>query len=366
MTKKILGLFLVLAFCGIKAQTLKQTVGKHFLIGAAVNEFQTSGHDTKSLRIIREQYNSIAPENCLKSASLHPEENRYSWENGDRFVAFAEENGLVATGHCLVWHSQTADWMFKGPNGEKASRELLIKRMEEHIKTVVGHYRGRLRGWDVVNEVLNDDGTLRKSPYLEIIGPDYIEMAFRFAHEADPEAELYINDYSLSLPRKRDGMCWIVRNLKSKGCRVDAVGMQSHLSYDFPDLKVYEASIDSFAACGVKVMATELDMSMLPNPWNFSGADINNSFEYNQKMNPYVNGLPKEMEDIFTQRYLDLFRIYKKHEHQITRITFWGITDGSSWLNGFPIKGRTNYPLLFDRQYKAKPVVKKIVRLFKK
>jgi endo-1,4-beta-xylanase len=190
------------------------------------------------------------------------------------------------------------------------------------------------------------------------------EIAFRAAHEADPGAELYYNDYSLSNPAKRDAVCRLVRRLKSKGVRIDAVGMQSHNGLDYPDLSAYEASIDSFAACGVKVMVTELDLNVLPSPKGFSGARIEQDFEYHKRLNPYPEALPDSIYRKFEQRYLELFSIYRRHRHQMSRITLWGISDRDSWLNDFPVHGRTNYPLFFDRNYAEKPVVSKIIELW--
>ena len=216
-----------------------------------------------------------------------------------------------------------------------------------------------------MNEAFEDDGSYRKSLYYKIIGPEFIELAFRFAHEADPNVELYYNDYSTSKPAKREAICKLVRDLKAKGLRIDAVGMQSHNGFDYPDYAEYEKSIEAFAAEGVKVMMTELDINMLPNPEGFGGAEISQKFELQKKYNPYVNGLDKKAQKLFNQRYLDLFKIIERHKDVISRVTFWGVNDGHSWLNGWPIPGRTNYPLLIDRNNEVKPVTKEIVKLFK-
>ena len=349
-----------------QAQGLKDALGKSFLIGAALNTHQTSRDcDTAIVNTITRHFNSIVPENCLKPDGIQPREGHFTWQNADRFVEFGEQHGMTVTGHVLVWHAQTPDWFFKDSLGRQASKELLTERMRKHIHTLVGRYKGRIRGWDVVNEAINDDGTLRKSLWYQIMGPEFIEMAFRFAHEADPDAELYYNDYSLSSPAKRATVCRIVRQLKDKGLRIDAVGMQSHHGLDFPSLEEYERSIEAFAACGVKVMVTELDLNVLPYPDSFSGAGIDQDFTYDERMNPYRNGLPAEVEQRINQRWMDLFRIYKKHRQQISRVTLWGVSDAESWLNNWPVKGRTAYGLLFDRKYQAKPVVKEIIELFK-
>lgn len=347
-------------------KTLKDVFGKYFLIGTAMNVDQIWERNADEANIVKNNFNAVVAENCMKGEEIHPEENRFFWDDADRLVKFAEDNGLAVTGHCLVWHSQAPVWMFTDERGDTVSRDVLINRMHRHISEVVGRYKGRILGWDVVNEIFNDDGTFRESPYYRIIGPEFVELAFKFAHEADPDAELYINDYSLSYPAKRDAVCRIVRKLKSEGYRVDGIGMQSHNGLDYPDMAEYEKSIDAFAACGVKVMVTELDVNVLPNPKKFGGADINQNFKYADILNPYKNGLPKDVEKQFEQRYLDLFKIYYRHRGQILRVTLWGVTDTKSWLNDFPVPGRVNYPLLFGRDNKPKPVVDKIIEIFKK
>ncbi len=348
-----------------KAQTMKEALGKYFLVGAAVNTNVVYGIDNKGANVVKENFNAIVAENCMKGEEIHPEENRYYWTDADRTVEFARMNHLTMTGHCLVWHSQAPRWMFTDANGKKVSREVLIDRMYHHITTVVKHFKGKVIGWDVVNEVVEDDGSIRHSPYYDIIGEDFIELAFRFAHEADPKAELYLNDYSMSNPKKRATYCRIIRDLRKKGIRVDAMGMQSHHGLDYPNLKEWEATMDSLSACGVKVMLTELDLNVLPNPDRFGGAEVSQNFAYREKLDPYRNGITKEGTRKFEQRYLEIFKIINRHRDQISRVTFWGVDDGTSWLNGFPVPGRTNYPLFFDRQYKAKPIMKKVIDLFK-
>jgi len=368
--KKILLFALAAVVCSCQStpeepDTLKNTVGKSFLIGVAINVNEQTGQDPKVVDIIRTHFNQVTPENCMKQQELVPKQGEYNWKDADQYVKFAEDNGLKAIGHCLVWHAQAAPWFFTDSNGKEVSRDTLIQRMHDHISTVVGRYKGRIFGWDVINEAFEDDGSYRQTPYMKIIGPEYFELAFKFAHEADPDAELYYNDYSMAKPEKREAVCKLVRQLKEKGLRIDAVGMQSHNGTDYPDLKEYEITIDSLAATGVKVMMTELDLNMLPNPEGFGGAEISQKFENDPKYNPYVNGLDSVAEKLFEERYLAFFDIYSRHREQISRVTLWGVSDATSWLNGWPIPGRTNYPLLFDREYKAKPVVEKIAKLFK-
>ncbi len=348
----------------VQTPTLQESMGKYFLVGAAVNTDLVDGKTPETEAMTIKQFNQVVAENCMKGEVNHPEVNRFDFRDGDKLADWAQRNGKTLIGHCLVWHSQPPKWMFTDADGKQVSRETLIGRMYNHIMTVVTHYKGKVKGWDVVNEAIEDDGSYRKSLYYKIIGPEYIELAFQFAHEADPNVELYINDYSMAKPDKREAYCKIIRNLKAKGLRIDAIGMQSHNGYNYPDYAEYEKSIEAFAAEGVKVMMTELDMNMLPNPEGFGGADISQNFELQKKYNPYVNGLDKKAQKLFNQRYLDLFKIIERHKDAISRVTFWGTSDESSWLNGWPINGRTNYPLLFDRNNEMKPVGKEIVKLF--
>ena len=352
------------SFVVLCAQTLslKATWGRDCYVGAAINQWQSGGQDSAATAVLRRHFNAAVPENCMKSGPLQPEEGMFDFSEADKFVSYCEENGLTPFGHCLVWHAQAPHWLFTHKDGSQVSREELVARIQKHITTVVGRYRGRIRGWDVVNEAVEDDGSWRRSPFYNIIGEDFFEIAFRAAHEADPDAELYYNDYSMALPAKRETVCQLVRHLKERGCRIDAVGMQSHVGLDYPDLAEYERTIEALAGEGVKVMVTELDVNVLPNPQGFGGAEVSQNYEYQKKMNPYVDGLPAEVAQRLEDRYLQLFRIYRRHSPQISRITLWGIADHNSWLNGWPVHGRTNYPLLFDRHYKAKPVVEKIIK----
>ena len=362
-TSPFLILLLFALSLSASAQGLRDVFAPDVLVGVALNQWQTNGQDGRTTAIVRRHFNCITPENVMKSGPLQPVEGQFNFRQADEVVEYAEANGQQVIGHCLVWHSQAPSWFFKDDAGKPVSAEVLRERIRRHITTVVSRYRGRVHGWDVVNEAIEDDGSFRRSPLYNILGEDFIEVAFRAAHEADPDAELYYNDYSMSLPRKREAVCRLVRRLKERGVRIDAVGMQSHLSLHHPDLPEYETTMDSLAAAGVKVMVTELDVSVLPSPWGFNGADVAQNFDYQKAMNPYTEGLPDSISARFEQRYLDLFRIYRRHRNQLSRITFWGLSDAQSWLNGFPIKGRTDYPLLWDRDYQAKPVLQRIMQL---
>ena len=343
---------------------LKDAVGKYALVGAALNQWQTEDNNTAVNTVVSQHFNTAVAENCMKSEVIQPKEGKFRFGLADEFIAYCERYGLKPIGHCLVWHSQAPKWFFTDAEGNPVNREVMIERMKKHITTVVTRYKGRIHGWDVVNEAIEDDGSFRKSPFYNIIGEDFIEIAFSTAHEADPDAELYYNDYSMSNPAKREAVCRLVKKLKDKGLRIDAIGMQSHNGMNYPDLSEYEKSIEAFADCGVKVMITELDLNVLPNPENFGGASVETNYEYQEKMNPYKDGLPEEKAREINERYMEFFKIFYKHRDKISRINLWGICDENSWLNDWPIQGRTNYPLLFDRQYQPKPLVKQIIELY--
>ncbi len=341
-------------------QSLKEAFKNKFFVGAALRTgFENNQNDIK---LARHQFNSIVSENCMKSGEIHPKEDEFFWTDADKFVAFGEENNMHIIGHCLVWHSQTPDWLFVDDDGNDVSREVLIQRMKDHIFAVVGRYKGRVNGWDVVNEALENNGSYRQSKWVKIIGEDFIELAFQFAHEADPEAELYYNDYSLNHPEKREGAVRLIQKLQNKGIKVDAIGMQAHYRFDFSP-EQFEASIRSFSETGVNVMISELDVSVLPWARKRASANITDKEAYRQKYNPYVTGLPDSVAAKQAELYRDLFKILIQHNDVVSRVTFWGTNDGNSWKNNFPVRGRTDYPLLFDRNYEPKPAYYEVINL---
>jgi endo-1,4-beta-xylanase len=335
--------------------SLKQAFKGDFLIGAAINEAQVSGQDQRGDALIESQFNSISPENVLKWEKVHPEPGRYDFGLADQYVAFGEKHHMFIVGHTLVWHNQVPVWVFQDDNGNLLTRDALLARLKDHIDTVVGRYKGRIQSWDVVNEVLNEDGTLRQSLWYKIIGPDYIEKAFQYAHDADPQAQLVYNDYNLENEAKLKGAIALVKKLKSEGIPIYCVGIQGHDHLDWPSPEQEDAAISAFAALGVKVATTELDISVLPNAGAQPSADINLRIQQNAALNPYVKGLPDSVQQALATRYSDLFRVYLKHRDTVERVTLWGVTDGDSWLNDWPVQGRTNYPLLFDRNGHPKP-----------
>lgn len=343
---------------------MKDAFDGKFLIGGAMNTWQIDQRIHSALGAVEKHFNSIVAENCMKCEELQPVEGQFNFKWADQFVEYGEQHNMFIVGHCLVWHSQCPAWMFQGKYRVPMSKELLKKRMRDHIHTVVGRYKGRVHGWDVVNEAIEDDGSFRKSPYYNILGEEFIELAFKYAHEADPDAELYYNDYSTHNPAKREAIVRLVKKLKAAGCRIDAVGMQSHVGFDTP-LDQYEASIEAFAAAGVKVQVTELDLSVLPWPQQGMGAAIEQNFEYRQQIDPYKNGLPAEMAQQQSDFYCKLFAIYLRHADVMKRVTFWGVLDSESWKNNWPVEGRTDYPLAFYGDGREKPFVEQIMRMAK-
>lgn len=344
-----------------KNPSLKNALDGKFYIGTALNLNQIQGRDTASLRIVKDQFAAIVAENCMKSMYMQPKEGEFFFDDADKFVELGEQNHLFVTGHCLIWHSQVPSWFFTDDKGKDVSPEVLKERMKNHITTIVSRYKGRIKGWDVVNEAILDNGEFRKSKFYEILGEEFIPLAFQYAHEADPDVELYYNDYNEWLTEKRDAIVKLVKTLKEKGIRIDGVGMQGHVGLDSPTLADYKAAIDAYTALGVKVMITEFELSALPSPRFNVGANISDTEAYRKEMNPYVEALPDSVSDIWSKRMLEYFTLFLDNSDKVSRVTMWGVTDGDSWKNNFPMRGRTDYPLLFDRSYKAKPVVQSII-----
>jgi endo-1,4-beta-xylanase len=341
---------------GVAAQAvaLKDLVPAGWLIGAALNQNQSDGRDTVAVDLVTRQFNTISPENVLKFQSLHPDPDRFTFDAADRYVSFGRDRGMAVIGHNLVWHSQTPRWVWDAADGTLADRATMLARLQTHIATVVGRYKGKIRGWDVVNEALNEDGTLRDSPWRRGIGDDYIARAFQFAREADPDLELYYNDYNLvTRPDKRAGAIRIIKDLQQRGIRIDAVGEQGHWRLNVPTAAELDQAITDLRATGVRVMITELDVNLLP-----SAGQPARGQPPTPESNPYANGLPDDMQQALARYYGDAFRVLLKHRDGISRVTFWGVSDGDSWLN----RGRVNHPLLWDRQRQPKPAFDEVAR----
>jgi endo-1,4-beta-xylanase len=334
---------------GVVAQSrvLKELVPAGWLIGAAINQNQSDGRDTVAADLVSRQFNTISPENLLKFQSVQPQPGAFTFDAQDRYVAFGRDRGMAVIGHTLVWHSQTPAWVWAGADGGLADRATMLERMRSHISTLVGRYKGRIRGWDVVNEALNDDGTLRDSPWRRGIGDDYIAKAFEFANQVDPGAELYYNDFNLATrPAKRAGAIGIITDLRRRGLRIDAVGEQGHWRLGAPAAADIDATIRELRATGLKVMITELDVNLLPQ-----AGPVTRGQPPSPETNPYATGLPDDVQQALARYYADAFRVFLAHRSAITRITFWGVSDADSWLN----RGRVNHPLLWDRQRRPKP-----------
>ncbi|MBP6587385.1 MAG: endo-1,4-beta-xylanase [Flavobacterium sp.] len=338
--------------------SLKDAYAKDFYIGTALDTNQIMERDPMVSSLIAKEFNSITPENCMKSMFLQPEKDKFDFKMADKYVAFGEKNKMFIHGHTLIWHSQLPKWM-----SQIKDSLTMATAMNNHITTVVGNYKGRIHSWDVVNEALNEDGTLRKSVFLNTYGKEYLTNAFKLAAKADPKTDLYYNDYNLCNAKKREGAIELVKNLQKNGAKIDGVGEQGHWNLNSPSLDEIEQTILDFSALGVKVAITELDISVLPSPWDVVGADVNQKSEANEKMNPYPKGLPEDIKIQLAARYEAIFKLFIKHQDKISRVTLWGVNDGQSWLNDWPIKGRTNYPLLFDREFKPKEAYNSVMKL---
>lgn len=338
---------------------LKNAYRGKFLLGAVLNYPALQGKSPMDVDLATTHFDALTPANSMKPDALQRTEGQFTFADGDRLVEIAEKCGATPIGHVLVWHEQTPAWFFQRPDGRPVGRELALARLRKHISTVVGHYKGRVKQWDVVNEAISDTPgeLLRQTPWLKAIGPDYIAEAFRAAHEADPGAILIYNDYNIELDYKRPKALRLLKSLLDQEVPIHAVGIQSHWRLDSPDFAQVEQAIKQYGALGLKVMITELDIGVLPT--QYQGADISKTEtmtpEQQAVMNPYVAGLPDAIAQTHAARYSQAFKMFLRHTDVIGRVTLWGTQDGDSWLNNFPVRGRTDYPLLFDRQGHPKP-----------
>jgi endo-1,4-beta-xylanase len=349
--------------------TLKDAYKDAFTFGVAINNAIVSGADKRSQEIVIDQFNSITAENVMKAALINPEPGVYNYGPADAFVDFGKKNNMFIIGHTLVWHNQVPAWFFTNAAGKPNTKEEQIERLRSHIKTVAGRYAGKVNAWDVVNEVIDNDGSYRPTTWVKAFGngDTLVKYAFKFAQEFAPNTELYYNDFNAWRPTKRDGIVHMVKMLQQEGIRIDGVGMQGHWGLNYPETKYIEAAIDAYAACGVKVMITELDVDVLP--LTKEGQIIGQGMadkqfqleEFKKFLDPYRNGLPDSVQTLLTKRYEELFGIFNKRKDKIARVTFWGVQDDMSWKNDYPIPGRTNYPLLWNRDGTPKPAVEAIL-----
>lgn len=364
--KKLLGLgFAVLAMalgCVVgtacaAAPSLKDAYQNDFRIGVALGGTLPDDYTEAELAVVKSQFNAVTPENCMKPDALHPQEDQWYFAQADALVEFAEANHMQITGHNLVWHQQTPEWFFK--DGDKpATREKLLERMKTHIDKVVGRYKGKIHGWDVVNEAIAEGGSedLRKTAWLKGIGDDYVIKAFQFAHEADPDMDLQYNDYNIENHMKRNKTIRLIKSLQAAGVPIASVGIQGHWILDKVPFDDIETAINEFQKLGVKVMFTELDLDIIPR--RSTGADISQreTGDSDSGTTPALDELLKRQ----AEQYAKLFEIFHKHKDAITRVTFWGLNDSRTWLNYWP-RQRTDYPLLFDRQSQPKPAFQSVI-----
>lgn len=324
---------------------LKDYYKDYFTIGAAVSPFSLTGAQSD---LIKKHFGSLTAENIMKPALIHPEENRYYWDNADKIVAFAKANGMKVRGHTLVWHQQTPAWFFKDATGNTVSKEVLLARLKEHITTVVSHFKGKVYAWDVVNEAIddNDAKTFRETDWYKICGEEYIAKSFQWAHEADPDALLFYNDYNTEFPGKRDKVYNLVKKLKDAGVPINGIGLQGHWNLVNPSEKDLRDALDKYSSLGVKLQITELDVSV------YSSAETN----------PADNVFTTEREQKQIEKYKMIFSVFRDYKKVITGITFWNVSDKNSWLDNFPVRGRKNYPLLFDQNLKPKKAYWEVVK----
>ncbi|WP_214072969.1 endo-1,4-beta-xylanase [Mucilaginibacter sp. dw_454] len=321
---------------------LKDYYQQYFPIGVAVSANQLK--DSAQTALILQEFNSLTPENAMKMGPIHPEEGRYNWRDADLIVNFAQQHHLKIRGHNLCWHNQTPKWFFYDGNGKLVSKTVLLQRLKDHIYQVVGRYKGKIYAWDVVNEAVADDDSqlLRNSLWYQICGEDFIAKAFQYAHEADPDAILFYNDYNTEQPQKRERIYRLLKQLLADGVPINAVGLQAHWSLNKPSTENLIATIKKYASLGLQVQITELDISV---------------FTSNDERIPAAAAEQRQAEQY--QRVFEVFREFKK---ELTGVTFWNLSDRSSWLNNFPVPGRKNYPLLFDQSLKPKAAYWKVTQ----
>jgi endo-1,4-beta-xylanase len=350
-------------------KTFKDVYKNAFLIGTAVTPTITSGADKLSHDIVVKHFNTITVENVMKAALINPQSGVFNFKPADDFVAFGEKHKMFIIGHTLVWHNQCPAWFFTNAQGKPNTKEEQIERLRSHIETVAGRYAGRVHAWDVVNEVIAEDGSYRPTTWVNAFGngDTLVKYAFKFAAQYAPNTELYYNDFNAWRPSKRDGIVRLVKMLQKEGIRIDGVGIQGHWGLNYPKTKYIEDAIDAYAACNVKVMITELDVDVLP--LTKEGQIIGQGMadkqfqleEFKTYLDPYQKGLPDSVQNLLTKRYKELFGIFYKRKDKIGRVTLWGVHDGMNWKNDYPIPARTNYPLLWDRERKAKPALEAVM-----
>ena len=357
---------LISGFNFSELSSLKKVFDSKFKVGVAINKNQIKQKKSKEVDLIKNQFSSLTAENVMKWEEIHPKKNKYNFKISDLIVSMAQENDQDLIGHTLVWHNQIPEWVTRNPDGSLVEKNKLFDNITQHISSVAGRYSGKIKGWDVVNEAILDDGSFRKNDFYNIAGEDYIFKSFEIAQKVDPSAELYYNDFSMYKPEKCDAAIVVANKIKDKGIRIDGIGLQAHWGLDYPTIDEIEQSIIKIYEAGYKVHFTELDIDVLPNLWEIEGADLSDNFKSNDELNPYRKHLPDSISNLLANRYSEIFDLFVKHSNKIERVTFWGLSDGYSWKNDWPAKGRTNYPLLFDKENEPKEAYHDILRRFGK
>ncbi len=334
-----------------KSVSLKEAAGDRMLIGTAVMSHEFN--NPALAKVIAEQFSCMTPGNETKPDALQRVKGKFTFDRADKIIEFAQANNMKVIGHTLLWHSQSPRWLFETEDGKPLSREEALENLKTHIQTVLKHFKGKIKGWDVVNEAVADGGQndLRNTPAYRAIGEDYLIKAFQFAHEADPDVELYYNDYNIEMDYKRDRAIRVIKKIIDSGARIDAIGVQGHWLLGDADAAKIEKNLQPLIDLGLKIMITEMDIDPLPRR-NRASADL--SATEKEGLDPYKNGLPDDVQTKLAEKYGDIFAMFLKHP-QITRVTLWGTHDGGTWLNDFPVRGRTNHPMLWDRDLKPKP-----------
>lgn len=332
------------------AKGLKDYYKKYFPIGVAVSPRNLE--DPAESRLIIAQFNSVTPENAMKMGPIHPEENYYNWRDADSIVAFAQRHGLRVRGHNLCWYEQTPKWIFYNRDGKLVNKEVLLQRLKDHITAVVSRYKGKIYAWDVVNEAIDDDSTkfLRNSLWYQICGEDFIFKAFEYAHKADPKAVLFYNDYNTERPEKRERVYRLLKKLVAAKIPVGGVGLQAHWSVYEPSQQELITAIERFSSLGIKVQITELDMSVYP--WEKSARPLQPG-----ESDAYTPEIEQKQAD----QYAMVFKVLRKYKDVITGVTFWNVSDRHTWLDEYPVRGRKNYPLLFDQNLQPKKAYEKVI-----
>ncbi|MBL7857414.1 MAG: endo-1,4-beta-xylanase [Cyclobacteriaceae bacterium] len=359
MKQLILFIFLVwfIVSCNTKntdhnfqSNGLKDYYASYFPVGVAISAHALK---TDEAQFIRKEFNSLTAENAMKMGPIHPAENTYFWDRADSIVNFAQQNNMKLRGHTLLWHNQVPNWLFVDARGDTVSKEVLFGRLKAHITTIVSRYKGKIYAWDVVNEAISDSPNefYRQSPWYKICGEEYISKAFEYAHEADPDALLFYNDYNEMYPDKREKIFKLIKDMKERGIPVHGLGMQAHLGIYEPVEQYLDSALIRFSQLGIPLHITELDISVYAKEHG------------RRERTPEDDNIvfTQEMEQQQMEMYARCFELFRKHKDAIESVTFWNISDRRSWLDNFPVRNRKDYPLLFDKDLQPKKAYEKVV-----